>query len=159
PRALAAGGAAGGGGDRRPRGGARVLPRCGRTHARGPPGDRDPGARAGRAPPRRRAAVVRRATEGVLLRIFIGDSDRAEGRPLHQVLVERARAMGLAGATVFHGVMGYGRHARVHTAKLVESSGDLPVVIELVDSEDAIARYLAAVDRLIAEGLVTLEKV
>lgn len=102
---------------------------------------------------------MRRAREGVLLRIFIGDSDRAEGRPLYQVLVERARAMGLAGATVLHGPMGYGRHSRVHTMKLVELSADLPVVIEIVDSHEAIERFLVEVDRLVLEGLVTMEKV
>jgi len=102
---------------------------------------------------------MKRTTEGVLLRIFIGDSDRAEGKPLYQVLVERARAMGLAGATVLHGPMGFGRHSRVHTAKLVELSADLPIVIELVDSETAIDRFLGEVDKLVTEGLVTLEKV
>lgn len=102
---------------------------------------------------------MRRTSEGVLLRIFIGDSDRAEGKPLYQVLVEKARAMGLAGATVLHGPMGYGRHSRVHTAKLVELSADLPIVIEFVDSEEAIQRFLVEVDRLVVEGLVTLEKV
>jgi hypothetical protein len=102
---------------------------------------------------------MKRLSEGVLLRIFIGDSDRVEGQPLYQVLIDRARARGLAGATVLHGPMGYGRHSRVHTAKLVELSADLPIVIELVDSEDAINGYLTEVDELVLEGLVTLEKV
>ena len=97
--------------------------------------------------------------EGVLLRIFIGDSDRHEGKPLHQALVERAHDLGLAGATVLHGPMGFGRHSRVHTAKLLELSSDLPIVIEIVDSEAAIERFLADVDRMVGEGLVTLEKV
>jgi PII-like signaling protein len=98
-------------------------------------------------------------SEGVLLRIFIGDSDRHEGQPLHRVLVERARGVGLAGATVLHGGMGFGRHSRVHTAGLAELSADLPIVIELVDSEAAIHRFLVEVDALVSEGLVTLEKV
>ena len=102
---------------------------------------------------------MRRTREGVLLRIFIGDSDRYEGKPLHHALVERAREQGLAGATVLHGPMGFGHHARLHTAKLLELSSDLPVVIEIVDTEEAIERFLAEVDRMVGEGLVTLEKV
>ena len=100
-----------------------------------------------------------RTTEGTLLRIFIGDSDRYEGQPLHKVLVQRAHAMGLSGATVLHGPLGFGRHSRMHTAKLAELSSDLPVVIELVDADDAIQRYMKEVDVLVQEGLVTLESV
>jgi PII-like signaling protein len=102
---------------------------------------------------------MRQESQGFLLRIFIGDSDRAEGKPLYELLVERARTLGLAGATVLHGPMGFGRHSRLHTAKLVELSAGLPIVIELVDSEVAIQRYLGEVEPLIREGLVTLEKV
>lgn len=97
--------------------------------------------------------------EGTLLRIFIGDSDRHEGRPLYKVLVERAHAMGVAGATVLHGPLGFGRHSRMHSAKLAELSSDLPVVIELVDSDEVIRRFMAEVDTLVEEGLVTLEAV
>ena len=100
-----------------------------------------------------------RTSEGTLLRIFIGDSDRHEGQPLHKVLVKRAHAMGLAGATVLHGPLGFGRHSRMHTAKLAELSSDLPVVIELVDADEAIQRYMKEVDVLVQEGLVTLEAV
>ncbi|HET7226563.1 MAG TPA: DUF190 domain-containing protein [Candidatus Eisenbacteria bacterium] len=100
-----------------------------------------------------------RESDGMLLRIFIGDSDRHAGRPLYQVLVERARAEGLSGATVLHGPMGFGRHSRMHTAKLVELSSDLPIVIELVDSEPAIQRFMHSVNALVQEGLVTLERV
>ena len=100
-----------------------------------------------------------RTSEGTLLRIFIGDSDQHEGRPLHKVLVQRAHASGLAGATVLHGPLGYGRHSRVHSAKLAELSSDLPVVIELVDADAAIQRFMKEVDGLVQEGLVTLEKV
>jgi PII-like signaling protein len=100
-----------------------------------------------------------RTSEGTLLRIFIGDSDRHEGQPLYKVLVQRAHATGLAGATVLHGPLGFGRHSRMHTAKLAELSSDLPVVIELVDASDAIERYMKEVDALVIEGLVTLETV
>lgn len=103
--------------------------------------------------------MTRETREGVLLRVFIGDSDRLEGRPLYRVLVERAREMGLAGATVLHGPLGFGRHSVVHSARLAELSGDLPVVIEIVDSEEAVQRFLAEVDGMVGEGLVTLEKV
>jgi PII-like signaling protein len=102
---------------------------------------------------------VRQVRDGVLLRIFIGDSDRVEGKPLYQILVDRARSSGLAGATVLHGPMGFGRHSRVHTSKLVELSTDLPIVIEIVDSAEAIARFMDDVERLVTEGLVTLENV
>ena len=98
-------------------------------------------------------------SEGTLLRIFIGDSDRHEGKPLYRVLVERAHALGLAGATVLQGPMGFGRHSRVHTAKLAELSSDLPIVIELVDTDESIQRFMTEVDALVKEGLVTLEKV
>ena len=102
---------------------------------------------------------MRARRDGVLLRIFIGDSDRREGKPLYQALVERARDQGLAGATVLHGPMGFGRHSRVHTAKLIELSSDLPIVIEIVDEEEKIEAFLADVEKLVTEGLVTLEKV
>ncbi|HEY6194026.1 MAG TPA: DUF190 domain-containing protein [Candidatus Eisenbacteria bacterium] len=98
-------------------------------------------------------------SEGLLLRIFIGDADRHEGQPLHKVLVQRAHAMGLAGATVLQGPLGFGRHSRMHTAKLAELSSDLPVVIELVDGEERIRRFMLEVDALVQEGLVTLEAV
>lgn len=100
-----------------------------------------------------------REREGTLLRMFIGDADRHEGRPLYRVIVERARAAGLAGATVLHGPMGFGRHGRVHTAKLADVEGHLPVVIEIVDGEAAIEGFMAEVDSLLGKGLVTLEKV
>ena len=98
-------------------------------------------------------------SDGTLLRIFIGDSDRHEGQPLHKVLVRRAHDMGLAGATVLHGPRGFGRHSRMHTARLAELSSDLPVVIELVDADEAIQRFMHEVDALVQEGLVTLEAV
>ena len=98
---------------------------------------------------------------GVLLRIFIGESDKEPGRdrPLYEAIVRRAREAHLAGATVLRGPMGFGRHSRVHTAKLLELSTDLPIVIEIVDSEDKVDAFLPTVDELVTEGLVTLEAV
>ncbi|MCC7241879.1 MAG: DUF190 domain-containing protein [Acidobacteria bacterium] len=98
---------------------------------------------------------------GVLLRIFIGESDKEPGgdRPLYEAIVRRAREAHLAGATVLRGPMGFGRHSRVHTAKLLELSTDLPVLIEIVDSEDKVDAFLPTVDELVTEGLVTLEAV
>ena len=98
---------------------------------------------------------------GVLLRIFIGESDREKGRdrPLFEAIVLRAREAHLAGATVLKGPMGFGRHSRVHAAKLLELSTDLPVVIEIVDAEEKIAAFLPVVGELVTEGLVTLEAV
>jgi PII-like signaling protein len=98
---------------------------------------------------------------GVLLRIFIGESDMEPGRdrPLYEAIVRKAREAHLAGATVLRGPMGFGRHSRVHTAKLLELSTDLPVVIEIVDAEDKVDAFLPTVDELVTEGLVTLEAV
>ncbi len=95
--------------------------------------------------------------EAELLRIFIGESDRRHGRPLYEVIVELARAEGLAGATVLRGVMGFGAHSRMHTAKILRLSEDLPMVIEIVDRPERIAAFLPKIDPLIQEGLVTLE--
>lgn len=99
--------------------------------------------------------------EGVLLRIFIGESDvdPRTGRPLYEALVHRAREMHLAGATVLRGPMGFGKHSRLHTAKLEALSRDLPIVIEIVDAEDKIQSFLPVVDESVTEGLVTMEKV
>jgi PII-like signaling protein len=99
--------------------------------------------------------------DGVLLRIFIGESDREPGgdRPLYEAIVRRARELHLAGATVLRGPMGFGRHSRVHTARLLELSTDLPIVIEIVDTEEKVDAFLPIVDELVREGLVTLEAV
>jgi uncharacterized protein len=98
---------------------------------------------------------------GVLLRIFIGESDKEPGsdRPLYEAIVRKAREAQLAGATVLRGPMGFGRHSRVHTAKLLELSTDLPIVIEIVDAEHKVEAFLPTVDELVTEGLVTLEAV
>jgi len=97
--------------------------------------------------------------EAELLRIFIGESDKHHGRPLYEVIVELARQRGLAGTTVLRGMMGFGAHSRLHTAKVLRLSEDLPIVIEIVDKPERIAAFLPEFDGLIDEGLVTLEKV
>jgi hypothetical protein len=97
--------------------------------------------------------------EGRLLRIFVGESDRVEGRPLYEVIVLKAREAGLAGATVFRGLMGFGAHSRLHTAKVLRLSEDLPVLIEIVDRPDRIEAFLPQLDVLVREGMVTTEKV
>ncbi len=97
-------------------------------------------------------------SEGKLLRIFIGDSDRFEGRPLYEWLVIRAKEQGLAGATVLRGLMGFGANSRVHTAKIMRLSEDLPIIIEVVDTEEKIRAFLSDIEGVIKEGLVTIEK-
>ena len=97
--------------------------------------------------------------EGELLRIFIGESDRYEGRPLFEAIVRLARKRGLAGATVLRGLEGFGAHSRVHTAKLLRLSEDLPIVIELVDRPERIEAFLPDLDAMVVEGMITLEKV
>ena len=98
-------------------------------------------------------------SEGELLRIFIGESDRHGGRPLHQVIVEEARKRGMAGATVLRGTLGFGAHSRIHTARILRLSEDLPMVIEIVDTPERIEAFLPDLDGLMDEGMVTLEKV
>ena len=93
-----------------------------------------------------------------LLRIFIGESDKAGGRPLYEVLVEEARAKGMAGATVLRGFLGFGANSRIHTSRILRLSEDLPVVVEIVDRKEKIEAFLEDLDHLIDEGLVTLEK-
>lgn len=97
--------------------------------------------------------------EGMLLRIFVGESDRWEDAPLYEKIVLKARSLNLAGATVLKGVMGFGADSRMHAAKLLRLSEDLPVVIEIVDREDRLATLLPFLDEAVTEGLVTLERV
>jgi len=97
--------------------------------------------------------------EAVLLRIFIGESDRWEHKPLYEAIVLKAREMHLAGATVLRGPMGFGKSSHLHTAKILRLSMDLPLVIELVDSEEKIQSFLPVLDRMMGGGLLTLEKV
>ena len=97
--------------------------------------------------------------EQTMARVFFGESDRWKHQPLSTALVERLRKEGFAGATVFHGVSGFGAHSVVHTTHLLELSRDLPVVLEVVDSEEKIQSLLPILDEMVTEGLVTLEKV
>jgi PII-like signaling protein len=97
--------------------------------------------------------------EGSLLRIFIGESDKHEGTPLYEWIVRKAREHGLAGATVLRGIEGFGAHSRVHTAKILRLSADLPIVVEIVDSLEKIEAFLPVIDEAIREGLATLERV
>src|SRR5271169_4124234 len=98
-------------------------------------------------------------TDAVLLRIFLGESDRWEHKPLYEAIVLAAREMHLAGATVLRGLMGFGKTSRLHTAKILRLSMDLPLVIEIVDSEERINAFLPLLDGMMTGGLVTLEKV
>jgi PII-like signaling protein len=97
--------------------------------------------------------------EGHLLRIFVGEGDKHEGKPLYEWLVLQAREHGLAGATVLRGIEGFGAHSRMHTAKILRLSEDLPIVVEIVDTREKIEAFMPLVDHAIAEGLATLEKV
>ena len=98
-------------------------------------------------------------TETRLLRIFIGESDTHDGRPLYQAIVEVLRRRGLAGATVLRGIEGFGKSSRLHTAHILRLSEDLPIVIECVDTGDKIEAVLPELDNMIGDGLITLEKV
>jgi len=97
--------------------------------------------------------------EGKLLRIFIGESDKHEGLPLFEWIVRKAREQGLAGATVLRGLEGFGAQSRLHTAKILRLSSDLPVIVEIVDTEEKIETFLPLIDEAIDEGLATVEKV
>jgi hypothetical protein len=100
--------------------------------------------------------------EGKLLRIFLGESDKADGKPLYEMLVLRAKEAGLAGATVLRGVEGFGAASRIHTARILRLSEDLPIVVEIVDSEEKIKAFMSVVDDLFERsgsgGMVTLER-
>ncbi len=97
--------------------------------------------------------------EGTLLRIFIGELDKWHHQPLYEAIVLRARELGLAGATVLRGPMGFGAHSRLHTAKILRLSEDLPIIIEIVDKEEKIQAFLPELDQMVPDGLVTTEKV
>jgi PII-like signaling protein len=98
--------------------------------------------------------------DAMLLRIFIGENDRHQRRPLYEAVVLAARERGLAGATVLRGPMGYGASSRLHTAKILRLSEDLPLIVEIVDSEERIKAFLPTLETMMtASGLVTLEKV
>jgi hypothetical protein len=97
--------------------------------------------------------------EGMLLRIFVGETDQYKGKALYEQIVLKARELNLAGATVVRGIMGFGADSRMHTAKLLRLSEDLPVVIEIVDTEEKLTTLLPFLDEVVEEGLITLEKV
>ncbi len=97
--------------------------------------------------------------DGVLLRIFLGEDDKFEHRPLYEAIVLKAREIHLAGATVIRGPMGFGHSSLIHTTKILRLSEDLPLVVEIVDSEDKINTFLPALDRMMTGGMVTLEKI
>ena len=97
--------------------------------------------------------------EAVRLRIFIGESDRWEHKPLYEAIVLKAREQHLAGATVLRGAMGFGKSSRLHTAKILRLSMDLPLVIEIVDSEEKIQAFLPVLDKMMGGGLITLEPI
>jgi len=97
--------------------------------------------------------------DAVLLRIFFGEDDKHENLPLYEAIVHRARAAGLAGATVIRGLEGFGAHSRLHTTRILRLSEDLPVVVEIVDEAGKIEAFLPALDEMVDEGMVTLEKV
>ena len=97
--------------------------------------------------------------EGKLLRVFIGEGDKYEGQPLYEWIVRTARDRGLAGATVLRGLVGFGAHSRLHSAKILRLSTDLPIVVEIVDTEEKIEFFLPVIDEAIGEGLATVERV
>lgn len=102
---------------------------------------------------------MKSSSTGKLLRIFVGESDRCGSQPLYTAIVERARHAGLGGATVFKGIEGFGGHSVVHAARVFDLSTDLPVLIEIVESEERIRAFLPQLDELVGEGLVTMESV
>lgn len=97
--------------------------------------------------------------DAVLLRIFVGEGDRFEGKPLYEAIVLKAREIHLAGATVLRGPMGFGHSSRIHTSKILRLSTDLPLVIEIVDDEEKVNAFLPTLDGMIGSGLITTEKV
>ena len=97
--------------------------------------------------------------ESVLLRIFIGESDTYKGTPLYEAIVLKARELNMAGATVTRGILGFGAHSRLHSAKILSISDDLPVVVEIVDKSERIDALIPFLDETVEEGLVTMEKV
>ena len=97
--------------------------------------------------------------DGVLLRIFIGESDKHQALPLYEWIVKKARKTGMAGATVLRGMQGFGADSRMHTAKILRLSQDLPIVIELVDTPEKVEAFISIIDPVIEEGLMTTERI
>ena len=96
--------------------------------------------------------------DGKLLRVFVGENDRWEGKPLYEAIVNLAKEKGLAGATVLRGIEGFGASSRIHTTRILRLAEDLPVVVEIVDKAERIESILPALDEMVTEGLITLEK-
>jgi PII-like signaling protein len=103
--------------------------------------------------------MIKLPAEAELLRVFIGESDHYGGKPLYEAIIQEARRQGMAGATALRGLMGFGAHSRLHTAKVLCLSEDLPIVVEIVDTPEKIEALLPKLDDMIEEGLVTLERV
>ena len=101
---------------------------------------------------------MKREEDDVLLRVFLSETARLGGKPLYEAIVYRAREMGMAGATVLRGVMGFGADKRMHTSKVVDLSENLPMIVEIIDSEDAVNRFLPYLDEVVKDGFITLEK-
>lgn len=97
--------------------------------------------------------------EAESLRVYIGESDKFDGRPLYQAIVEEARRRGLAGATVTRGLMGFGVHSRLHTVKVLRISEDLPIVVEIVDKPERVKAFLPVLDGMVGEGLITMDRI
>jgi uncharacterized protein len=116
-------------------------------------------AEAGALPRAEEFPIMNSSEPGRLLRIFIGESDEREGIPLYRAIVLKARELGLAGATVLRGPMGFGANSKLHTSKILELSTDLPIIVEMVDSREKIESLLPYLDEAVAEGLITLEDV
>ncbi len=102
---------------------------------------------------------MKQESQGILVRIFIGESDRHNGLALYEAIVQEARRRNMAGATVLRGIMGFGASSRLHTAKILRLSEDLPVVVEIVDTEERIEEFMPFLDEVVREGLITMEKV
>jgi PII-like signaling protein len=101
---------------------------------------------------------VKLPSEAELLRVFVGEADRFDGKPLYEAIVYEARRRGMAGATVLRGLMGFGAHSRMHTTRILRLAENLPVVIEIVDKPERIEAFLPKLDTMIDEGLVTVER-
>lgn len=93
------------------------------------------------------------------LRIYLGESDRWKGKPLYQALVETAKKLDMAGATVFRGIVGYGANSRIHTANILDLSSDLPITVEIIDSDEYIGKLIPYLDEMVKEGMVTIEDI
>lgn len=102
---------------------------------------------------------MKRQEEGMLLRIYLSEDDKYHGKPLYEAIVEKARDLGLAGATVLRGIMGFGAHSHMHTAKVLRLSEGLPLVVEIVDTEESLNKLTPFLDESVINGLITLEKV